>query len=912
MTHTVNFASQDFQVTGGATSASLPTLTSLARTSAPSISPGGTVTYTVGFTGGSSPLTIVQISLTDSVGTTRTLSAIPPVSGGTLSLVVNSSWLNGNYSVASVSFGDNTSRLTIYRRDGSILASPPLAGAATTHSINFAPQDFQVTGGVTSTLLPSLTMLTRTSAAAVSLGNNVTYTVGYTLGSSPLTVLQVTLTDSAGTRRILSAVPPSSGGTLSLMVDSSWLNGSYSVETVSFSDNTSRITIFRRDGSILASPALPGAPTTHAINFASQDFQVSNGSSPIPPSISVQPQSQAANLGGSVNFSVTASGSGPLAYQWRKNDAAISGATSAVLTLPNIRISDAGGYSVMVSNTVGNVISTSATLSVGNVSGLAPVFVTQPASVTATDGGSFNVNVQVTTSNFSAVAWKVNFGGRSLNAAATASSQANNSIVAAIAFGPVTLVDAATFQIVATNDYGSTLSQARTLTVTAAAPSIGTQPAGQTIFVGSPVSFTVSAVGTAPLAYQWRKNGAPIPGATTATLAFSSAQESDSGSYAVVVSNGVGSVTSASATLMVAAIIPPAIAVQPASQSVVVENNFTIQVVATGTAPLSYQWRKDGRLIPGATGATFSLGNVQASDAGAYSVTVGNAVDSITSNEAILAVTVPNLGRLINLSVLTDIATAGDDFTLGYVVGGAGTFGAKPLVIRAAGPSLGAFGVAGALDDPKLELFAGTTKTGENDNWGGSAHLAAALSAVGAFAFTGPTSRDAATEVSIATRDNSVKVSAFGNAIGKVMAEVYDATPAASFTTTTPRLINVSLRKHLGAGLSAGFVIGGATPLRVLVRAIGPSLGLFGVPGVVADPQLALFNGSSVKIGESNDWLGTAELSAAFAAVGAFPLPATSKDAALVATLSPGQYSVQVSGVNNTTGVALVEVYEVP
>ena len=282
------------------------------------------------------------------------------------------------------------------------------------------------------------------------------------------------------------------------------------------------------------------------------------------------------------------------------------------------------------------------------------------------------------------------------------------------------------------------------------------------------------------------------------------------------------------------------------------------------------------------------------------------------------ALTVPpvvvatNPARLINLSVLTEIATVGDDFTLGYVVGGGGTFGAKPLVIRAAGPSLGAFGVPGTLDDPKFELFAGSTKTSENDNWGGSNSLSASLSAVGAFAYIGPSSKDAATTASITTRDNSVKVSGVGSSTGKVIAEIYDATPAGSFTTTTPRLINVSVRKNLGSGLTMGFVVGGATPAKVLVRGIGPTLGAFGVPGTVVDPQLTLFNSSSVKIGENNDWAGTVELTAAFASVGAFALPATSKDAALLVTLAPGNYTAQVIGANGTTGVALVEVYEVP
>ena len=171
-------------------------------------------------------------------------------------------------------------------------------------------------------------------------------------------------------------------------------------------------------------------------------------------------------------------------------------------------------------------------------------------------------------------------------------------------------------------------------------------------------------------------------------------------------------------------------------------------------------------------------------------------------------------------------------------------------------------GSAATLDDPKLELFAGSARTGGNDNGGGSSQLSAALAAVGAFAYTGPTSRDAATTANITTRDNSVKVSAVGSGTGKVIAEIYDATPSASFTTTTPRLINVSVRKHLGAGLTMGFVLGGSTPTKVRIRGIGPTLGAFGVPGTVVDPQLALFNSASAKIGENHDWGGTAELTA--------------------------------------------------
>jgi hypothetical protein len=266
--------------------------------------------------------------------------------------------------------------------------------------------------------------------------------------------------------------------------------------------------------------------------------------------------------------------------------------------------------------------------------------------------------------------------------------------------------------------------------------------------------------------------------------------------------------------------------------------------------------------------------------------------------------------RLVNLSILTSLTSTGDTFTMGYVVGGAGTSGTKSLVIRATGPSLGAFGVSGTLDDPKVELFTGVNKTGENDNWGGGAALANAMAAVGAFAYTEPSSRDAAVALSVASGDNSVKVSAAGNNAGAVIAEIYDATAPGSFTATTPRLINVSVLKQLGTGVTVGFVVGGSGTKHVLVRAIGPTLGTaFGVSGAVSDPQLKIYAGQT-EIGNNDNWGGTPTLVAAFSTAGAFPLADASRDAAAVVSLQPGSYTVFVSGVGNTSGLALVEVYE--
>jgi hypothetical protein len=466
--------------------------------------------------------------------------------------------------------------------------------------------------------------------------------------------------------------------------------------------------------------------------------------------------------------------------------------------------------------------------------------------------------------------------------------------------------------------------------VAASAPAvtIQTQPKSQFVNVGAKVLLAVEATATPAPTFQWRKNNVNIAGATGATLTIASAQFSDEASYTVVVTSNAASVTSTAGVLQVypaTVVIPPIIFItQPSDLSLLAGQSATFFVEVAGSATPAFQWQKNEVNISGATGSSFTIGSLQASDAGSYRVVVtagGDTQNSISVGLAVSgAVTPPPppppppaaFGRIINLSILTSIAAGGDNFTMGYVVGGNATSGAKSLVIRAAGPSLGALGVPGTLDDPKLELFAGSSKTGENDNWGGSTQLTAALAAVGAFAYVSPTSKDAATTASITSRDNSVVVSAANNGAGAVIAEIYDATPSDSFVAATPRLINVSVRKNLGTGLTAGFVLGGSAPTKVLIRAVGPTLGVFGVPGVVADPQLTLFNDKSVKIGENNDWGGTAELTAAFTAVGAFALPAASKDAAVLVTLPPGLYSVQVAGVANTTGVALVEVYEVP
>ena len=131
-------------------------------------------------------------------------------------------------------------------------------------------------------------------------------------------------------------------------------------------------------------------------------------------------------------------------------------------------------------------------------------------------------------------------------------------------------------------------------------------------------------------------------------------------------------------------------------------------------------------------------------------------------------------------------------------------------------------------------------------------------------------------------------------------------------TAVSPRLINLSVRTTLTTSVTEGFVIDGTGTKRVLIRAVGPTLANFGLTGVLSDPQLTLFSGQTV-IGANDNWGGTPELTAAINQVApGFTLPANSRDAVILATLNPGAYTAQVTGVGGATGVVIVEVYEVP
>ncbi|MBL9186932.1 MAG: immunoglobulin domain-containing protein [Opitutaceae bacterium] len=348
----------------------------------------------------------------------------------------------------------------------------------------------------------------------------------------------------------------------------------------------------------------------------------------------------------------------------------------------------------------------------------------------------------------------------------------------------------------------------------------------------------------------------------------------------------------------------PTINSQPRAQAVGIGGTAVFSVNATNAT--SYNWQRNGVTITGATNTTLTLANAQSADTGTYTCLVGNAGGVVSSAPA--ALTVANtVSRLNNLSVRSTAGTGANTLIVGLTTAG----GTKDILLRGIGPTLGQFGVPGTLADPQLALFnSSSVQIAQNDDWGGGAALSAAFSAVGAFPLAA-TSKDAALLARLAPGGYSAQVSGAAGTTGVVLVESYDSdigSPLARYT-------NLSARNQVGTGaniLIVGFNLTGNGPKNLLIRAVGPTLSQFGVPGTLADPQLAVFNSGGTQVNQNDDWGGSAALASAFTAVGAFPLAPTSKDAALSVVLQPGSYTAQVSGVNNTTGVALVEIYELP
>ena len=438
---------------------------------------------------------------------------------------------------------------------------------------------------------------------------------------------------------------------------------------------------------------------------------------------------------------------------------------------------------------------------------------------------------------------------------------------------------------------------------TNAAPTITTQPTSRTVAAGSPASFTTVVTGSPTPTLQWFTNSVAVPGATSELLTFASAALADAGSYTLVATNSQGSVTSNTATLTVTGGTAPVVTTQPASLARTVGTAASLSVVATGSP--TYQWRKNGANVAGATNATLSFAALTTADTASYDVVLTNATGTVTSNAATVVVATPLTAVLRNLAVRTTLA-ADQILFVGVNMSGAG----KDVLVRAAGPSLGALGVPGTMADPRLSVFSTATPPAliaQNNNWAGDPAVAAAIGRLGAFPMASTTSLDAALVTAIA---GGRTVQVFGPAAGNVIVEAYDAGAG-----NTARFTSIAARNFVGTGddlLIAGFTIDGTGSKNLLIRAAGPSLGALGVPGTLVDPKLEIFTATAVpvKVAENDNFSGAVDTLAR--TLGGFGFVPGARDAAILVSLPAGGYTVQVSGINNGTGEAIIEVYEVP
>jgi uncharacterized protein (TIGR03437 family) len=331
--------------------------------------------------------------------------------------------------------------------------------------------------------------------------------------------------------------------------------------------------------------------------------------------ITAQPTNQTVCTGNNTTFSVTASGIG-LTYQWRKDGVALIGATSSSYNINVTALSDVGNYEVVITGVCGAVTSNSASLTVNAATAISA----QPADQTVCTGSNVTFNVGATGTNLS-YQWRK--GGVVINGATS------NSYTINAAAG-----EAGNYDAVVTGACGVVTSNPATLIVNPATV-ISAQPANQAACLGSPVTFTISATGTS-LAYQWRKGGVPVNGATSSSFTMASVAAGDAGSYEVVVTGACGTLISNAATLT----LNPAteISIQPINQAVCVGGSATFSVAASGTGTLSYQWRKGGAALNGATGNSFTINSVAAGDAGNYDVIVTGGCGTMTSSAATLTV----------------------------------------------------------------------------------------------------------------------------------------------------------------------------------------------------------------------------------------------------------------------------------
>jgi Immunoglobulin I-set domain len=450
--------------------------------------------------------------------------------------------------------------------------------------------------------VPSITSLSPSSATAGAAAQTLTITGTGFLSSSTVTYNGVAHT---------ATFVKSTQLTISLSASDQATGGAYAV--------------------LVTNPS-PGGGPSNAV-----DFTVNN---PVPTISDLSPSSVTA---GAAAQTLTVDGTNFLStsavtYNGAAHTATFVNSTQLTISLSASDQATAGAYAVVVTNpSPGGGASNSFTFTVNKP---VPVISAQPQGQTVTAPATATFSVSATGPAPLSYQWDK-------NGAAIAGATSATYTTPPTTWG----ANGASFTVTVTNSAGSVTSNAAILTVNPAPTMnlwpvgpvlIGGQPQSQSLVTGANATFTATAIGTEPITYQWNKNGTPISGATSATYTTPPTTSADNGaSFTVTVTNSVNSLTSAPATLSLASTtMAPTVTMGPLNVSVSEGNSASFYVLATGTAPLSYQWSANGKSIANATDAVYATPATTSADNQAqYTVTVANAAGNVTSAASTLAVT---------------------------------------------------------------------------------------------------------------------------------------------------------------------------------------------------------------------------------------------------------------------------------
>jgi len=635
-------------------------------------------------------------------------------------------------------------------------------------------------------------------------------------------------------------------------------------------------------------------PTAYAANELQQSFDVLGL-----PAIT-SPTAAAATAGSPFSYVSAATGS-PTSYTSSPLPAGLvlNAATGAITGTPTT-----AGTTVVTLTAVNATGSGSATLTITVAPANAAPIITSPATAAATAGAPFTYASAATgtPTGYTATGLPV---GLTVNA------------TTGVITGTPTTAGTWIVTLTATNATGASSA---TITITVApvgVPPVITSPATAPATVGA--AFPIYTIGATGGPTSYTATGLPA-GLTInpATGAISGTPTAPGVSVVTVTAtNGTGSGTATVTITVGAAGIAPLIT-SPASATATVGATFPTYYVGGTDLPTSYAATglPAGLTINPLTGAI--TGTPTASGTFVVTITATNGVGT-GSRTLTIAIAPTSLTRISNFSARALSGPGSDSLIMGFVVSGNG----ENLLVRGIGPTLAGFGITNFLPDPFLTIYSSTGAVlATDETWGTNssgvsqaAAITAADTLVGAFALT-PGSLDSALLITFNNGAGTTGLlSPFNPAggTGVALVEMYDMG-----STAGTHLVNVSARMNVTGGdgaLIAGLGISGTAQQDVLIRGVGPALAALGVTGVLADPVITVYAGGTA-IATNAGW-GTglssaAQVTAVSAAVGAFPLPAGSKDSALLLTLQPGSYTVVISSTSGSAGVALVEVYTAP